>query len=89
MSTPQKQPAQRPEAFQKLEQALEQACSAGGWRAYLTAQARFHRYSFRNLLLIVQQNPQASRVAGFHDWLKMFRHVRKGEKGIAILAPMK
>jgi antirestriction protein ArdC len=81
--------SQRPEAFSKLEQALEQACSAGGWRTYLKAQARFHRYSFRNLLLILQQNPNASRVAGFHDWLKMSRHVRKGEKGIAILAPMK
>ena len=81
--------SQRPEAFSKLEQALELACSAGGWRAYLTAQSRFHRYSFRNLLLILQQNPNASRVAGFHDWLKMSRHVRKGEKGIAILAPMK
>jgi N-terminal domain of anti-restriction factor ArdC len=81
--------SQRPEAFAKLEQAIEQACSAGGWRAYLTAQARFHRYSFRNLLLILQQNPNASRVAGFHDWLKHSRCVRKGEKGIAILAPMK
>jgi antirestriction protein ArdC len=81
--------SQRPEAFAKLEQAIEQACSAGGWRAYLTAQAKFHRYSFRNLLLILQQNPNASRVAGFHDWLKHSRCVRKGEKGIAILAPMK
>jgi antirestriction protein ArdC len=79
----------RPEAFQKLEQAIEQACSAGGWRAYLTAQARFHRYSFRNLLLILEQSPNATRVAGFHDWLKHSRHVRKGEKGIVILAPMK
>jgi antirestriction protein ArdC len=88
-TTPTKPASQRPEAFQKLEQAIEQACSAGGWRAYLTAQARFHRYSFRNLLLILQQNPNASRVAGFHDWLKHSRCVRKGEKGIAILAPMK
>jgi hypothetical protein len=70
----------RPEAFQKLEQAIEQACSAGGWRAYLTAQSRFHRYSFRNLLLILEQSPNATRVAGFHDWLKHSRHVRKGEK---------
>jgi antirestriction protein ArdC len=88
-STPTKPTPQRPEAFQKLEQALEQACTAGGWRAYLQTQARFYRYSFRNLLLIQLQNPNASRVAGFHDWLKLGRHVRKGEKGLAILAPMK
>jgi antirestriction protein ArdC len=76
-------------ALQKLEQALENACTAGGWRAYLTTQARFYRYSFRNLLMIQLQNPDVTRVAGFHDWLKLGRHVRKGEKGIAILAPMK
>jgi antirestriction protein ArdC len=83
---------QRPEttpALQKLEQALETACTAGGWWAYLTTQARFYRYSFRNLLMIQLQNPDATRVAGFHDWLKLGRHVRKGERGLAILAPMK
>ena len=89
MSTPQKPPAQRPEAFTKLEEAVERALTAGGWREYLTTQAKFYRYSFRNLLLILSQRPTASRVAGFHDWLKIGRHVRKGEKGIAILAPLK
>jgi antirestriction protein ArdC len=34
------------------------------------------------------QRPSASRVAGFRAWLKVGRHVRKGEKGIAILAPI-
>jgi hypothetical protein len=79
-TTPTKTTSQRPEAFAKLEQAIEQACSAGGWRAYLTAQARFHRYSFRNLLLILQQNPNASRVAGFHDWLKHSRCAQRRKR---------
>jgi antirestriction protein ArdC len=86
---PSKQPPNTIPALQKLEQALETACTAGGWRAYLTTQARFYRYSFRNLLMIQIQNPDATRVAGFHDWLKLGRHVRKGEKGLAILAPIK
>ena len=56
--------------------------------AYLTAMSRFHNYSFNNLMLILKQRPDASRVAGFHTWRKMGRAVRRGEKGIAIFAPM-
>lgn len=50
--------------------------------------ARFHRYSLRNVCLIVAQRPTATRVAGFHTWRTLGRWVRKGEKGIAILAPI-
>ena len=49
--------------------------------------SRFHRYSFRNLLLIASQRPTATRVAGFQAWKKLGRHVRKGEHGILIIAP--
>ena len=55
---------------------------------YLTVMARFHKYSWGNCLLIYSQRPQATHVAGFHSWLKLGRCVRKGEKGIVILAPM-
>jgi len=34
------------------------------------------------------QKPNASYVAGFHAWHKLGRFVRKGEKGILILAPI-
>ena len=50
--------------------------------------ARFHKYSFHNICLITAQCPTATRVAGFHTWRTMGRFVRKGEKGIAILAPI-
>ena len=50
--------------------------------------SRFHQYSWRNCMLIAIQNPEATRVAGFRKWLELKRYVRKGEKGIAILAPM-
>ncbi|MBX3180305.1 MAG: DUF1738 domain-containing protein [Candidatus Hydrogenedentes bacterium] len=56
--------------------------------AYLAAMARFHRYSFRNILLIQSQFPMASRVAGFRAWKKLGRFVKKGEQGITIIAPM-
>ena len=55
---------------------------------YLAAMSRFHRYSFHNCMLIYTQRPTATRVAGFHGWRKLGRFVRKGEKGILILAPM-
>jgi hypothetical protein len=52
------------------------------------AMARFHRYSFNNVCLIASQRPTATRVAGFHAWRSLNRFVRKGEKGIVILAPI-
>jgi antirestriction protein ArdC len=55
---------------------------------YLAAMGRFHRYSFQNLMLILSQRPEATHVAGFHTWKSLGRSVRKGERGIAIIAPM-
>jgi hypothetical protein len=46
------------------------------------------RFSFRNVCLILAQRPDALECAGFHDWLKVGRAVRKGSKGIAILVPI-
>ena len=54
----------------------------------LKTMARFHRYSFHNVCLIMAQCPTATRVAGFHTWRTLGRFVRKGEHGIAILAPL-
>jgi antirestriction protein ArdC len=34
------------------------------------------------------QRPTATRVAGFHAWKELGRFVKRGEKGIQILAPM-
>lgn len=56
--------------------------------ALLKTMAQFHRYSFHNVCLIARQRPDATRVAGFHAWRRLGRFVRKGEKGIAILAPI-
>jgi hypothetical protein len=56
--------------------------------AYLSAIARFHYYSFGNVLLIAMQKPGATRVAGIYAWNQLGRRVKRGEKGIMILAPM-
>ena len=49
---------------------------------------KFHDYSFNNIVLIMMQKPDASLVAGYKAWQNKFkRQVRKGEKGITIIAP--
>jgi len=55
---------------------------------YLNAMARFHHYSFGNIMLIARQKPQATNVAGIRTWNSLGRFVKRGEKGILILAPM-
>jgi hypothetical protein len=54
----------------------------------LDTMSRFHKYSFNNCILISLQKPDAQRVAGFNTWKSLGRFVKKGEKGIRILAPM-
>lgn len=70
-----------------LTDAVAALVSGEEWAAMLAAAARFHRYSLSNLLLIYHARPDATRVAGFRTWLSLGRHVRKGERGIPILAP--
>jgi antirestriction protein ArdC len=74
-------------AIEQLSQALERGHSET-LTNYLAAISRFHRYSIRNVMLIASQKPTATHVAGFHAWHKLGRFVKKGEKGILILAPI-
>jgi hypothetical protein len=74
-------------AIEQLRQALE-AGHSEGLKEYLAAMARFRRYSWHNVMLIASQKPNATHVAGFHAWQKLGRFVKKGEKGILILAPI-
>lgn len=74
-------------ATEQLVAAL-QAGHSQALTAYLKAIGRFHRYSLNNVLLIALQKPNASHVAGFRTWNELGRFVKKGEKGIMILAPI-
>lgn len=76
------------ELLRRLEEGVKGVMSSDGWRRFLSTQAKFHNYSAGNVLLILMQNPQASHVAGFHTWRDLGRAVKKGEHGIAILAPV-
>jgi len=72
---------------QALIEQLEQGHS-DALTAYLTAMGRFHQYSFGNILEIARQKPDATRVAGLYAWNQLGRRVKKGERGIRILAPV-
>jgi antirestriction protein ArdC len=79
------------EITDKATEHLVAALNAGHSEAltsYLKAIGRFHRYSLHNVMLIASQKPNASYVAGFRTWNQLGRFVKKGEKGIVILAPI-
>ena len=75
------------QAFTELVQAVE-AGKSQKLVDYLKAMGRFHKYSLGNAILIGFQRPNATHVAGFRTWQKSGRHVKKGEHGIAIMAPI-
>ena len=57
-------------------------------KQFMAVMSKFPHYSFNNCLLIALQKPDAQLVQGFHGWKKAGRWVKKGEKGIGIVAPM-
>jgi hypothetical protein len=75
------------DALNRLAAELE-AGRSDTLKKYLAAMGRFHHYSWGNVLLISSQRPDATHVAGFHRWHDLGRSVKKGEKGIMILAPV-
>ena len=94
-STPNpKQPQQRQTAKEVIAANVKEliaqleAGHSNALTAYLDAMSRFHNYSFGNVLEIARQKPDATRVAGLYAWNQLGRKVKKGEKGIRILAPI-
>lgn len=76
------------ELYENLKSGVSELVTSGKFHEYLKFQTRFHRYSFSNTMLIFLQMPEATRVAGIKTWNSMGRKVKKGEKGIKILAPL-
>lgn len=75
------------EITDRLEQGVTELFDSDRYKEYLRVMARFHHYSFNNTLLIAMQCPGATRLAGFQSWKKFGRYVKKGEKGIKVIAP--
>lgn len=78
----------RTQALDVLRNGIKTFSDSEAFRAYLETRARFRTYSFNNTMMIHFQKPGATYVAGFRKWLELGRYVKRGEKGIAIFAPM-
>lgn len=86
-----RKPASAQQLVRENVQFLIQQLEAGkseALTAFLDAMVHFPNYSFGNVLAIARQRPSATRVAGMYTWNQLGRFVNKGEKGIAILAPV-
>lgn len=71
-----------------IEQGIKELFESEKYRNYLSTMSRFPSYSLNNTILIHQQMPDATFVAGYNRWRDQFeRHVKKGERGITIIAP--
>src|SRR4029077_11478233 len=83
------EPKPQTDILQRFEDAVGAIQDSASFRRWLDISSRFHQYSLGNQLLIAFARPDATYVAGYHTWPKMGRHVKRGEKGIAIMVPHK
>jgi predicted nucleic acid-binding Zn ribbon protein len=74
--------------LRQLKDGVESIQQSENFRLFPTTMSKFHEYSIGNQILIMLQKPDATKVAGFNTWKELGRWVKKGEKGIAILAPV-
>lgn len=74
-------------ALERIDTCLATIDTNEDWIDYLCFQSKFYNYSFGNTILIYSQNPQASYVKGYKAWNQLGRYVKRGSKGLAILAP--
>ena len=76
------------EITDRLEQGVVELFESDRYKEYLKVMSKFYEYSLNNTVLIAMQKPDATLVAGYNTWKKVYgRHVKKDEKGIRILAP--
>ena len=74
-------------SIERLAKLTSDATRSEVMLSFLKTCSRFYKYSLHNQLLIALACPHATRVAGYNDWRKFNRFVRKGEHGIPIFAP--
>jgi hypothetical protein len=77
----------------KLHASVSELTSSAAWTRMLGAVAKFHRYSARNILLLLiqaeERGTQITHVAGYRTWQTLGRQVRRGEKRYEVLAPIR
>ncbi|MDP9442133.1 MAG: ArdC-like ssDNA-binding domain-containing protein, partial [Actinomycetota bacterium] len=87
-------------AQETLQAEIARITTGEDWRRFLRVQARLHHYSANNVQLIWAQHAQAhaegrvpapepTYVAGFTTWKTLGRSVERGQRGYAVLAPVR
>lgn len=75
--------------IEQLANEVDEVKRSALWQSWLDTQSKFYNYSVNNAVLILWSRPDATKVAGYNQWIKGFkRFVKKGEHGIPILAPL-
>ena len=77
------------EAFDRIQEGVKSVFTSENYANYLNFLSKLYNYSSNNCLLILDQFPEASMVASMGFWGRAKRTVKKGEKAITILAPVK
>jgi len=80
--------AEREEIFALSDHtAMEVSADGDKFQSLLNLQARLDRYSAVNALLVLAQNPNASRLGDFNYWKQKNCSIRPGQTAISILEP--
>jgi hypothetical protein len=82
--SPEERQLRRDRDRERIADAVRELKTSDGWLRWLSARARFHRYSAQNCMLIAMQCPEATRVAPLKVWNQLGRRVQRGERAIAI-----
>lgn len=72
-----------------LQSGIKEYIKSDRYKEILDNMAKFHEYSVNNSIGIMIQKPDTTLVAPYTKWQRLNRQVKKGEKGIVILCPVK
>lgn len=72
-----------------LQSGIKEYIESDRYKELLDNMSKFHDYSVNNSIGIILQKPDATLVAPYTKWQRLNRQVKKGEKGIVILCPIK
>jgi len=76
-------------AIETMNKGVYEYLDSDRFKTLLDTMSKFHDYSLNNTLLILEQNPRATQLAGYNKWQQDFnRQVKRGEKGLMIWMPV-
>ena len=76
-------------AIETMNKGVYEYLDSERFKTLLDTMSKFHDYSLNNTLMILEQNPHATHLAGYNKWQQDFnRQVKRGEKGLMIWMPV-